>query len=301
MGMKEMKTSWLAVMILALGMSACGGSGGADAATTGADAGLGANVDDVAPQYADLTYAAAFDRVHDKAFVNIEGYLQMPEMIYTDGQSGQVYLIERPYQRHGRNIAVSVKTGDCNNCMEGLPKEYKRADFKLKADDGSPIGLNERVRVSGRLGILENSLSKDGLALTMELTSLVKVPEVAIDYKQVEALKVDKTNLMDSTLQYVMSYAEGKLTIPTMIFMDKELTLDMAVGDKNLWVNFEFGTGPNQIEEIPENYGKADFKIHDADGKLINLNRPVKVWGIRSTPGHTSSGFLYVEHIEQGK
>ena len=56
---------------------------------------------------------------------------------------------------------------------------------------------------------------------------------------------------------------------------------------------------PNQIEPIPANYSPSDFKIRDYKGNLINLNKPAKAFGTRSTPTADSPGMLYVERVEQ--
>lgn len=252
-----------------------------------------------APKPINLTYEQVFDKGNDGQLAIIEGYLQLPNMMYTSGESAQVDFHARPYQRHGRNVIANITTGSCNNCMAKLGEKYQLSDLKMKADDGVEVLPNQRVRLTGKLSVYTSVSSEDGLSVSLNVTKIEKIPEIEIDYSTLEAVKIGKENLFDTTLNYAFSMAEGKIGIPSMLFMENDVTLDLPVGGKNLAVNFSFGTGPNQIEPVPSNYTNADFKIHDHKGNLIKLGKSVKVWGTRSTPKTDYPGILYVEHVEQ--
>jgi hypothetical protein len=283
-----------AVVAMALFMVACGNNAPSSDTST-------ANVPSVPAEPAPerLDYEKAFDTArHDKTVI-LEGYLQLPNMMYTSGNEAQVDFHARPYQRYGMNITANITTGDCKNCMKALGERYELSDLKLKADDDTEVLANQRVRLTGRLRVHTSTLSANGLSASLDVTKIEKVPEAVIDYGTLEVVKLTKENLMDTTLQYALTSHEGKITIPTMLFMENDVTLDMHVGSERIGVNFLFGTGPNQIEPIPSNYSNGDFKIHDHEGNLVKLNKPVKVWGTRSTPSKGSAGILYVEHVEQ--
>jgi hypothetical protein len=251
------------------------------------------------PQYVDMTYAQAFDSTADDKFVIIEGYLQLPGMMYTSGESGQLNFTDRAGQRYGEHITANVRMGNCNNCMTKLGEKYTLNDLKIKADDGSEILGNQRVKITGKLRVYDSSTSKSGVSVSIEPEKIERVPEVALDYNAMQAIKVDKTTLHDTTLDYEFTMAEGKLNIPSMLFMNEDVSLTLKTSAGEVSASFLFGTGSAQIENIPENYKNSDFKIHDASGKIIDLKKPVKVWGTRTPPKKDYGGIIYVEHIEQ--
>lgn len=290
--------NFLSIAILA--MLAFFTSCGSSTTTTGnGDGGDGQEIEQEGSKPITLSYSQTFDTAKDNRFVIIEGYLQLPGMMYTSGESAQVDFHARPFQRFGRDIIANIKTGSCNNCMTKLGEKYQLSDLKIKGDDGTDILANQRVRLTGGLRVHLSSLSEDGISASLDVSKIEKIPEIEVDYKQLEVVTITKENLFDSTLKYKLSMAEGKLEIPSMLFMENDVTLDLMVAGKRIGVNFNFGTGPNQIEPIPANYAKADFKIYDFKGELINLNKAAKVWGNRSTPTKDLAGVLYVEHIEQ--
>jgi hypothetical protein len=286
--------SFSAMVALSFLMAACGGNNSAESDSAAA---IPTAPVEAAP--VQMEYGQAFDTAqHDKKVI-LEGYLQLPNMMYTSGNEAQVDFHARPYQRYGLNITANITTGDCKNCMKALGERYELSDLKMQADDGSEVLANQRVRLSGRLRVHTSTLSANGLSASLDVTKIEKATEAPIDYSKLEVVKLTKENLMDTTLKDALTSHEGKITIPTMLFMENDVTLDMQVGGERIGVNLLFGQGPNQIEPIPSNYSNSDFKIHDHQGNIIKLNKPVKVWGTRSTPRKDSPGILYVEHIEQ--
>lgn len=284
---------WLVILVVVSLWSACGSNGGGHEAVT-------APVYNGTPTtYAPMAYDQVFDKAQDNQFVSLEGYLSLPSMMYTTGKTAQVNFHKRAYQRHGQEITCNIRMGGCKNCMSTLPEKYKTSDLKLTADDSTKILAYERVRLYGALHVSDNALADNGLMVSLDVEKVERVAEVVTDYATLDAVKLDKTNLEDSTLKNVLTFAQGRLTIPSILFMENDISLFMSIGGNDVSINFLFGTGPNQIEEIPENYSKADFKIHDFEGKLINLSKPVKVWGNRATPRKGAPGILYVEHLEQ--
>ena len=184
--------------------------------------------------------------------------------------------------------------------MAKVADKYTPDDLKVTSNDGETvIGPNERVRITGTLSIYESSTSSSGLSVSLRKGKVEKIDEVELDYASMGALAITKENLFDTTLKYTFSMAEGKLKIPSMLFMNDDVNLNMPFGKENLSVSFVFGEGPNTIEDIPSNYSKKDFKIHDYQDNIINLNKPVTVYGTRTPPRNDYGGILYVERIEQ--
>jgi hypothetical protein len=56
-----------------------------------------------------------------------------------------------------RKISTYVEQGTGANEIEQLPRGYKKEDLKVHADDGSLIGPDDRLRVTGRVSYAEGS------------------------------------------------------------------------------------------------------------------------------------------------
>jgi hypothetical protein len=284
---------WLSgVAIVLMG---CGG-------TPKSDAGAGDTVVSATEEQAkplSLAYDAVFDSAVNDKEVIVEGYLQLPNMMYTSDNSAHVDFYARTFQRFGTSITAYIQTGDCKNCMVKLGEKYQLSDLKIKADDGTEVLANQRVRLTGPIRVHASDDTENGFTASMEVAKIEKVPEVELDYSQFKVVEITPENLYDSTLVYALSSVKSKIGIPSMLFMENDVTLDMNVGGKRIGATFSFGTGPNQIEPIPSNYSPSDFKIRDYKGNLINLNKPAKAFGTRSTPTADSPGMLYVERVEQ--
>jgi hypothetical protein len=246
-----------------------------------------------------MDYQAAYAAGNNDKLVSIEGYLQMPSSMYTSNRGGQLNFYSRPDQHHGQYMIATIKMGDCNNCMAKVKEKYTPADLKVKTTDGAEIGGNSRVKLTGRLRVSESTYRKSGLSVSMTVDKIEKADEVAIDYTQLGAVTIDKTTIRDSSLKDELVYATGKLSIPMLLFMDDDVSLDLTTPGGKLNANFVFGKGPNQIQPIPKNYKKTDIKVMDHTGKVINLAKPVKIWGTRSAPSAKYNGTIYVERLEQ--
>ena len=282
----------LSVVILA----GCGGSSEQqDVPST--DSAAGATVEVAKPL--SLEFSKAFDVAMNDQLVEIEGYMQLPSMMYTSGKSAQVDFTARPYQRYGSHITANIATGSCNNCMKPLGEKYDINDLHVKDKDGTEVGPNQRVRITGRLNVYPSGLSENGHTASLSPTKIEKIDEVELDYSTMNVVTITKENLQDTSLKYALSYVESKVEVPSILFMENDVTLNAKVAGQRLPVNFLFGKGPNQIEPIPSNYSKDDFKIHDYKGELVNLNKTLKLWGNRSTPDDKNPGIFYVERIAQ--
>lgn len=283
--MKQSFVAWIAAMLF---LTACqqaeGGLAGMDS--------LGDAVADVES----IALSAAFDKAHQGKLVQVEGYLQLPKSMIAVRDTAQIDLYERPDQRRGQAVTAKLAMGDCSNCMARLPASYTRNDLKIRDKNGAVVQVNERVRLTGRLLVSAGAKPAGKSSATLAVTNIEKLAPVAIDYHALSPVVMQAATIHDSTLgDGQLSFAEGRLSMPTMVFIDGDLSLSMAVGKESMGVNFLFGTGPNQIEELPENFTSADLKIHDHLGKTVNFHRAIKLWGARSMP----DGVLYVEHVEQ--
>ena len=85
---------------------------------------------------------------HDKQ-VSLEGYPRLPAAALVS----DTMLIELHEQADGKgtNVSFSIPIGSSANQVEQPPKDYKETDLKLHANDGSLVGLESKIRVSGKL------------------------------------------------------------------------------------------------------------------------------------------------------
>ncbi|MBV9582938.1 MAG: hypothetical protein JO057_30505 [Chloroflexi bacterium] len=87
---------------------------------------------------------------------------------------------------------------------------------------------------------------------------------------------------------------EGYLRLPDQIevfksrsgSVDEEIVVVRLFQSKKfdgtpVGVNFDFGTGPNTMDQIPGEYvfSDSDLKVHRADGEIAGFGDPVKISG----------------------
>lgn len=85
---------------------------------------------------------------HDKQ-ISLEGYMRLPVAAMVS-DTMLIDLYQKP-ERQGKSVPVSMRIGSGKNQVEKPPKDYKDSDFKLHANDGSLVGMGDKVRVSGKL------------------------------------------------------------------------------------------------------------------------------------------------------
>lgn len=289
-----------ALACMALIFTAC--EGGSSDATSDSGQETGASDAQETRKATEMDFQSAFTMDNNSKFVSIEGYLQLPSMMFSFGESQTINFSQRPGQRSGDEISVSLSVGKCKNCMDKLAEEYDLDDLKVTANDGETIiKANQRVRITGKLTVRESpgTGSPSNLAVSLEDFKIEKVAEVELDYAAMEPLAVTAANLFDTTLISTFSVVKGKIELPFLLYMKDDVSLDIPIGKKKISVNFLFGEGPNNIEALPDDYSKNDIKIHDYQGKIIDIKKPVTIYGMRTTPTKDDGGTIYVERVEQ--
>jgi hypothetical protein len=53
-------------------------------------------------------------------------------------------------------LSPDIKIGTGANQMRELPDDFTAADFQVGAQDGTTLGLNDRVQISGRMSVAPN-------------------------------------------------------------------------------------------------------------------------------------------------
>ncbi|MCA6362686.1 MAG: hypothetical protein IM638_06580 [Bacteroidetes bacterium] len=83
--------------------------------------------------------------------VSIEGYLQLPQLSSSSDRGQSMNFFGRHNQMDGKDIYATIPTGSGKNKMKSLPKNYKPSDVSITDKNGKPVGLNERVKLSGSI------------------------------------------------------------------------------------------------------------------------------------------------------
>ncbi len=241
----------------------------------------------------------ALDEKNAGKVVAVEGYLQLPQVLVADAEQAQVNFHARPLQRRGTTLFASLKLGDCANCMAKLPATYKLGDLKVFSDDQKPMTQGQRLRLTGTLSTGKEKGQTNARWSKIKVDEIEELDGAPYDYATSKALEINRENIGDSTLDGDLVRAMGRVAIPQMLFLKDDVMMEMILGSDTLGVSFLIGNGANQIDPIPSNFSKSDFKIHDYQGALIDLRKPVTVWGTRIRASGRSRSTIYVEHIEQ--
>jgi hypothetical protein len=86
---------------------------------------------------------------YQQQYVAVDGYLKIPKSIMANDT--MTLPLYKDAEDESQKVTLSVAVGDGNNQAELPPKDYKESDFKLRANDGTLVASNSRIKVSGRL------------------------------------------------------------------------------------------------------------------------------------------------------
>lgn len=239
-----------------------------------------------------ITFANAKDTGDaDGMRVTIEGYIAVGSTIYESGSSTSLQLWERKGQHDGDYISVGVNIGSGNNEMQSLPDDYKKTDLALKDDKGNEVHYGDRVKITG----IYDAPYSDGYG-SIDIQSFEKVEDIAFDYAGLGATKIEQEaeeNKHEDLNGHIV-YAEGYLEIPSFVYVTETCYFDLvkkAGADDYVTVDIVIGTGPNMVEEFPDDYGPDDIKIHDDKDAVVGKKK-VRVYGV------WDNGRIAAEHIE---
>lgn len=227
--------------------------------------------------------AFSFEQAYDTSSsvdgmrITLEGYVAIGSTIYESGSSTSFHLFERSMQRDGDYVSVSLPMGSGNNEMKSLPDDYTRADLKIKDDKGNDVSYGSRVRVTGIFSVSYTS----GSMGTIDLQSLELLPDTAVDYSAYGAKPISVNPNGNDALDEQFVVAEGYLEVPMFITTGEECDFNLlpsAGSEEFLNVDILMGTGPNMVEDIPDNFAQSDIKVHAADDQIVGKKK-VRVYG----------------------
>lgn len=294
------KTAILSAAVLALAFASCGGNSEKQSAKDDANRPLSAYEieqrmkDSLAklppkPMTFDEALADTLSIAHN---VSIEGYLQLPQLSSTSDRGQSMNFYGRHNQMDGKDIYATIPTGSGKNKMKSLPESYKPSDVSITDKNGKPVGLNERVKLSGSIYASKDYSDPKKYTLFFTVTDIEKVDEAAADYPAMNWPELTADASKKEENYDKPFYLEGKLEVPMFVLTGQEMTIDLVntKGEK-FTVKIVTGTGNSQMEDLIENWSQADVKIRDNKGAVISLKKPVKVYGVLALDG------LHVEEI----
>lgn len=99
---------------------------------------------------------------NDGERVAVEGYIDAGSSIFCSNIGGGpvtcgLDLKEQPGDE--RTATVYIPEGGGGGEIESVPEDFTRATLRIHADDGTLVGLNDRVRVTGPASVVEGSES----------------------------------------------------------------------------------------------------------------------------------------------
>lgn len=225
-----------------------------------------------------ITFADAHDTDKlDQSRITIEGYLGVGSTIYESESSTTFQLWERKNQNAGDYISVGIPIGTDNNEMKSLPDKYKKSDMEIKDDKGNKLSYGDKVKVTA----IYSKPYGTGYG-SLDMQSIEKVEDTPLDYTTLGAVKITTDTNGYASHDGQLVYAEGYLEIPTMVYITETVYFDLypkTGDDEYVTVDIVIGNGPNMVEDLPDNYGDDDIKIHGADDKIVGKKK-VRVYGV---------------------
>jgi hypothetical protein len=224
-----------------------------------------------------------------KKKVIIEGYLSMPGVLYTSGNSIRCHMYPRNGQTKGFYVNLEFQQGKTANHMESMPSKYTLADFKIHTANNEVVGQGSPVKITGELSRIDDEYA------TIYITKVEKAEPAAFDYATA-ATQLTDANMGD--MENKLVYVDAALEVPMFVYIKEDMTLDLKnTGLKGeLEANVLVGDGPNQISNLPEGWSQSDVKVHDNTGKVIKGKTRVYGTFTKSTIGDTK-GYIHVERI----
>ena len=101
------------------------------------------------PPATPMTFATWNTKENDQKQISLEGYVRLPAAALVS----DTMLLELHEKPEGKSSSVdfSTRIGSGKNQVEKPPKDYSDKDLKLHANDGSLVGPQDKVRISGKV------------------------------------------------------------------------------------------------------------------------------------------------------
>jgi hypothetical protein len=110
---------------------------------------------------------------NDKKVIEIAGFIEPRSFMYCSNRGGRMEcgfdLKEAPSS--DKIVRVDIQQGSSANMAEKLESGFKREDVKIYAENRSPIRLDDKVRVTGKMSIVPPYEGSEGVCF-MHVTKI---------------------------------------------------------------------------------------------------------------------------------
>jgi hypothetical protein len=220
--------------------------------------------------------------------VTIEGYPRLPLIMSSSEDTGTVHLLEREHQYNGRAIILHIPIGNGENSQSKLPDQYEESDLVIHDRNGEKITYGQKMRITGRASI---RYTKYFIAVE----SIEKINDPPFDFIKAGAVHLNDSSDLEM-LDKKFVYAEGVIRFSEDQEY-KQTWVDMIIDDETLsdevYCKIEYGTGTNQVIELPDPDTDKGTVLLDKDRKKIAEGSRVRIFGV----WNAEDEFISVEQI----
>ena len=239
-----------------------------------------------------MTFEEAMaDTLSTEHLVEIEGYIQLPTLSTIGDKEQSVSLFGRKNQSNGLSIYTKMPVGSGKNSMKKLPLEYDKSDVKITGNKGETLGLNQRVKLTGKMYYMKSYTKGEPGTTYFTVEKIEKVDDKEFDYSAWKTVK-SFSEISKEENRHNEYYIEGTVDVPMFVLTGWEMAIDLKKGGETVTIKIMTGTENNQMEDLKENWTKKDIKIRNFEGKMIKPGQKVRVYGVAALDG------LHVERIE---
>ncbi len=102
-----------------------------------------------------VEFSKACSPENEKKYVEVGGFFDDKGGVFCSNIGGRMEcgftLKEKPTDEKG--FTAYIEQGDWANTVEKLQSGYKHEDIKIRASDGNPINLADRVKLTGEMNV----------------------------------------------------------------------------------------------------------------------------------------------------
>jgi len=98
--------------------------------------------------------AKACDAANDGKTIEITGFVDSGRSVFCSnigGGSVRCGFDFKDMPDAPRRLGIDIKQGSGANSVEKLPKGYKKSDIRIYDNDGKPVSLADKLKVTGKL------------------------------------------------------------------------------------------------------------------------------------------------------
>lgn len=124
-----------------------------------------------------VEYSNACDAGNEKKYIEVSGYLTDGKSVYCSNTGGGPVrcgykLLESPTSEKG--FTADIEQGTGANSVEKLERGYKKEDIKIRDDGGNIIGVDQKVKLVGKMNVAKNASNAEHDVCYLTVTKIEK-------------------------------------------------------------------------------------------------------------------------------